>query len=367
MLRSTPVQTPIKAIDWNPVDQSLLAASFDRIHGWDADGQARFAVKTSYYLDDIDWHPDGDRFVEVSDRLVRIRDAQGGLIREFDATHFHPAQAKWLPDGASLAILMGDGRVVIFSEAGEPLRTLGSAEQPLQGFAIHPDGEQIATFARGGKEVRVERWREASEPRIIAASETESIWHVAWNADGSLLAVALGKITPPSTSIRPMASSGCRPKSSAPDAALSWSPIADRVAAVNDFGYLYLFSAEQDQPLPLWRIPSHLSNPSCVAWSREGRFIATGASDGTIRFWDADKGAPDRSYIVLTDGASATFSAAGQILDGDPEVIERELVYLVEAEGRERFVLGPRQFNAFIASARPFSEWWETESRRLRE
>ena len=50
----------------------------------------------------------------------------------------------------------------------------------------------------------------------------------------------------------------------------------------------------------------------------------------TIRLWNGTDGEPQKTIFLLRDGRSATFSAAGQLLDDDAATFEEDFVYLVE-------------------------------------
>jgi formylglycine-generating enzyme required for sulfatase activity len=49
-----------------------------------------------------------------------------------------------------------------------------------------------------------------------------------------------------------------------------------------------------------------------------------------LRHWDFTAGRPDWVAIPFTDGTSATFSAAGEVVDGDPAVLKKQIVYVVQ-------------------------------------
>ena len=113
-----------------------------------------------------------------------------------------------------------------------------------------------------------------------------------------------------------------------------------------------------------------------VAWSPDGKRLVSGSLDRTVRLWSVEgepapssaatlwggsgrvgrQGQPHRlllprrhpprlglrdaaplwSAVLVNDHQLLTFSAAGQLLHGDPEVAERELLYIVEdARGRQ--------------------------------
>lgn len=73
--------------------------------------------------------------------------------------------------------------------------------------------------------------------------------------------------------------------------------------------------------------------------------LVAGCADGKLVLWNVDAGEPAWAGLQLKDGKTVTFGGAGRILHGDPEVIERELVYLVEKPDGMLEVLRPSEFS----------------------
>jgi WD40 repeat protein len=83
---------------------------------------------------------------------------------------------------------------------------------------------------------------------------------------------------------------------------------------------------------------------TAVAWHPEGHTLVTSAYDNTLRFWDAETIEPKRTVLFFGDGTSATFTAAGQIEQGDLSSLDDSLVYLVETEEGAIQLLSPGEF-----------------------
>jgi hypothetical protein len=67
--------------------------------------------------------------------------------------------------------------------------------------------------------------------------------------------------------------------------------------------------------------------------------------------WDAASAEPEWVAVLLKNDQSVTLSAAGQILHGDAEIIEKELVYFVETPTGTMELLRPSEFHERVARA----------------
>src|SRR5262249_3582245 len=81
-----------------------------------------------------------------------------------------------------------------------------------------------------------------------------------------------------------------------------------------------------------------------VAWNVDGRRLATASDDGPILRWAAAPAEPTTVIIPLTGKQSATFSADGQLLNGDADAIEKGFVYLLDKGDGRLEVLKPSEF-----------------------
>jgi len=72
--------------------------------------------------------------------------------------------------------------------------------------------------------------------------------------------------------------------------------------------------------------------------------------------WDTETGQPEWVSLLISDGNSVTFSTTGDILDGAPEVIEREIVYVVEQPDGRTKLYKPSEFQKLVDNAKASQE-----------
>jgi hypothetical protein len=109
--------------------------------------------------------------------------------------------------------------------------------------------------------------------------------------------------------------------------------------------------------LELWR-PNGSQGPAVrtqgkivsVAWRSESRQVAYGDAFSAVAVVDTKSGQTEWLAVLLDHGQSASLSPAGEILHGDPEVIEKELVYLVETLSGTLELLKPSEFQQRVAA-----------------
>jgi RNA polymerase sigma factor (sigma-70 family) len=219
-------------------------------------------------------------------RLGTVRLRQGSMAS---------AEA-FAPDGKAVAAsgLNWDHDVILWDAAtGKELRRFAVPEDNAVtwpedhpgSIAFAPDGKTLAASFQGG---RVRVWDRVTGKKLLHLAEPG--WNVAYSPDSKYLAVgqlkgialwdlATGQCVRRLTGIRPIRSSPL-----AFD--LAFSPDGKRLAA-----------ALPEEPLVrLWEVATgkqqnplrgHTKRVTAVAFSPDGKTLASGSEDGTVRLWDA--------------------------------------------------------------------------------
>jgi WD40 repeat protein len=231
------------------------------------------------------------------------------------------ADLTWSPDSTSLAVAGGEGAVVLVEQADKTpkARVLGEHGMGVIAVAWQPGGK---LFASTGQDSAVVLW-DASTGNVAARIRPGMSWteQIAFSPDGKLLATATGKV------LALWDSAGQKVHAFEPlagtIAAIAWDkPGLDLAAA--SVGAVTVYRIEPPQFTPR----KYPAAAACLtaAFSPNGKVLASGMQDGTVRFWwlTTGKDSQMRGYptkVTLTDwsanGRYLATSAANEVVVWD--------------------------------------------------
>lgn len=259
-------------IGWSP-DSSRLAVSAG---GGDIDvyGSGDWSPGTTLAhgrwanVTRIEWSDDGSLLASVGRRRAKVWDPERGSV-EFEVRYGHEiGQVAWSPTG-HLAVV-GGPRAMVVDGSGTEVARVPAAAPSMWGVAFNHDGTLLA-LAGDDRNPRLDVWR--------------------WR-DGELVAT-----------------------SDVGTGSVAFHPTEDRLAVVTpDGAELRTVADDRTAPVPL---VGHTAGIDDVTFSPDGGLVATAGSapDSTVRLWDASSGAEIAVLRGHVDGVDQVrFSPDGRWL-----------------------------------------------------
>ncbi len=294
------IETTVRAIDWGDIE---VVSS---------DGTKRLKSHTEYNEDFMDIEYTIREVYDVgSDKLLyKLPDETFYLTYndrhqpegcELESTElcgnayspaaYHPYEAAFAPTGNTLTILyrapnFGNynrySLLRVYNAAdGKLLEMIGNYAKPIQTFAYEPDGSRLLIGYVDGS---IQLWD------IKKNNFTSGAWHfndylnyAEFTSDGKYLLLR----RPDALEVRSVRDGSLRSRYEA--VAYSLSPVDSNIIAVADKDNR-IKVLELDSGQALVSIPAHEYAIFSVAFSSDGRFIASSGQDCKIKLWDARTG-----------------------------------------------------------------------------
>jgi WD40 repeat protein len=227
---------------------------------------------------------------------VRVWDAVSG--KELPSLKGHAGAVTGVacsPDGRRLASSSWDGTVRLWdATTGYELFSLQAHKNSVDGVAFSPDGQRLASA--GDETVRV--WDAATRKELLTLKgHTGSVWSMSFSPDGRRLASASEDQT-----VRLWdAATGKKLHSfrhTHPVRCVAFGPDGRRLASAR-LAEVNGAESSQDEAVRIWdtatgqellALKGHTSSVYGVAFSPDGRRLASASLDQTVRVWDAASG-----------------------------------------------------------------------------
>lgn len=293
----------VDSVSWSPNGKRIASASGDKtVQVWDASSGGHVLTYRHHTSDvlAVAWSPDG-KYLASADvgSTVQVWNATTGA--EVLTYHGHTDavfSVAWSPDQTRIASASNDGTVQVWdATSGKTIVTFGSKfvtkgfPLPWNTVAWSPDGKRIAVGGNGDVLV----WDALTARNIVTYGYHGGVVHqVAWSPDGKYLAIA-SDISVLVWDVANVKNVYTYAGHNIDVFSVAWSPDGRRIASASGDGIVEVWDALTGSHVYVYRghtdyYPGHYTSGSAVnsvAWSPDGKEIASAGSDTTVQVWPA--------------------------------------------------------------------------------
>ncbi len=213
-----------------------------------------------------------------NDGSINLWDQEGNLLTTnpgHEATIF---SIVFSPDGQTIASGSQDNTVKLWRRDGTLLHTLKGHNAPIWQVAFSPDGQTIASAGGDGT---VKLWGLDGTLRNTLKGHSASVWRLAFSPDGQLLATGSGD-----SQVNIWTKNGQLLRTLTHPTAvwgLAFSPNSQLIAIGGTEGVMKLWQVSGQE---LTTLRGHTASIRGLAYSRDGKFVATVSEDNTLVLWN---------------------------------------------------------------------------------
>jgi WD40 repeat protein len=278
------------AVDWLAFSRDsrwLLSIASERTAArlWQVDGDAIRTLEGPQDLSSGDLSPDGSLAVfSHRDGAVTLWSTSTG--EQVRALRRHAGKASWAafsPDGRWIASAGDDGNVFVTEVATDARRTLSRPAGSVTGLAFSPDSTLIAT---GGADGEIRLWQiDGAEERILGR-HVGRVYYLAFSPDGRRLVSRTNVFSRGfdariwDVTTRQQRGLRCHRAAVFP---VAISPDGRWVASGSEDLGVCLSDPRTGESR---RLEGHVGLAFAVAFSPDGTRLASGSFDNTVRLWD---------------------------------------------------------------------------------
>lgn len=246
----------------------------------------------SDYISSVAWSPDSKRIASASgDRTVQVWDAaDGSHVLTYRGHTDDVATVAWSPDGQLIASGGLDNTVQVWNAVtGARVFTYTKHTDAVYNVVWSPDGKRIASASQDGT---VQIWDATTGEHVVTFTGLTPVRGalgaknaVAWSPDGKYLAIGgEGPVTMLNAATAQII--GYYGPHGGASHAVAFSPDGTYLAVGRDDSSVQVWNVANPTN-PIYTYGGHMADIFAVTWSPDSKRIASGGEDSTVQVWDA--------------------------------------------------------------------------------
>ena len=287
----------IVSVAFSPDGKQIASRGDDgQVAVWDTvTGQRTWSAEgLNFWARSVSFSPDGKLLASGRDNDVETWDAgTGSHLMTFRGHEAPVCRVSFSPDGKCLASCSYDNMIKVWNTAtGEAMMTLRGHERAVYNVAFTPDGKHVVSASEDGTVKIWDMFVTRQLTRLVGHNDI--VWSVAFSPDGKRLVSAGAYDGIKIWDVESATELNTIRKSPgwASTVSVAFSPDGTRLASGHRYGTFRIWDATTGEKISSFRRAKALGSHLGVAFSPDGQLVASpaGGSPQTVKVWNANTG-----------------------------------------------------------------------------